>query len=212
MELDLKDMNNKILIHLSHPAHYFLFKEIAAILSVKSYSIYYTIKQKDVLSNLLENNNIRYFQIKSFSNNSTSVTQLFNIIHRSRQLYRIAKIIRPKIILSSSPEASIIGRILGIPSLLFAEDDYKEVKKWYWLSGIFSSKLVIPSMCDANMWKFKTIYYNGYHELSYLNPKVFNKNKHIVHKYYHIKYPYFILRFAKCLRIMIRAYLELVMI
>ena len=45
----------KVLIVLSHPGHYYLFKFLAINLKKKGHEISYAIREKDILENMLEN-------------------------------------------------------------------------------------------------------------------------------------------------------------
>ena len=57
-------MNNKnILIQLSHPAHFHLYKNVAAILMKDGYNVFIVIKTKDILEDLLKESGLPYYNI-----------------------------------------------------------------------------------------------------------------------------------------------------
>ena len=187
----------KILISLGHPAHYHLFKNIAKNLEQKNNKVLHTIRHKDVLKSLITSNNFEFKELNNKNRGLNIFASLKDIIVRLCRLAVINKKFKPDIIISSSPEAAIIGKVMNVVTFLYSEDDLIQVKNWVRITAPFTTVYLCPTCCSADSWESKTIHYNGYHELAYLHPKYFSPNGNIVKRYLSIDKPYFILRFAK---------------
>ena len=72
-------------------------------------------------------------------------------------------------------EAAYAAKLTKCTSLLFFEDDLKQVKIWAILTAPVATKLICPDSCDAWLWNYKAQKYPGYHELAYLHPNHFKK-------------------------------------
>ena len=55
--------NKNILIQLSHPAHFHLYKNLAANLMKDGYKVFIIIKTKDILEDLLKESGLPYYNI-----------------------------------------------------------------------------------------------------------------------------------------------------
>lgn len=164
----------KLLFHLGHPAHYHLFINSINIFKSKNVDIYITFKRKDVLEDLLSRQDLRNFNIDFGQRNKSGFLHIMKkFLPRLKKLYMIVKDFEPNLLIGSAAEITHIGRLLGIPSLIFFEDDLSEVKPWKYLTAPFSNTLICPSVCEVGRWKYKTIKYDGYHELAYLSESYF---------------------------------------
>ncbi len=184
----------RILCHLVHPAHFHFFVPVITKLQQKGYEILITIRNKDVLEKLLIEHNLKYISIKSVNERKGMIADFINLLGRSYNLFEICREFRPIIMISSSPEVALIGKILKIYSLLFFEDDLQYVKAWAYISGPLASTLLCPESCSAYKWEYKTVKYNGYHELTYLHPNYFKLSTEIKSSSKNRK---FLLRLAK---------------
>lgn len=95
----------------------------------------------------------------------------------------------------TSAEIAHIGRLLGVPSIVVNEDDAEVVPLFAKTAYPFANYILAPTSCAVGRWKKKTIGYEGYHELAYLHPRLFNKVQSPHDKFTSGRY--FILRFAK---------------
>lgn len=161
----------KLICHLVHPAHYHLFKNTVKILRRKKWDILYTIRNKDVLKKLLDNDRETYINIGI--EHGSSIKKIF---YRFNRLNKVFLDFNPDIIISSAVEAAVIAKLHKVRSCLFFEDDLKEVKLWAFTAAPFASELVCPDSCHAWFWNKKAIKYAGYHELAYLHSN-YHKNK-----------------------------------
>jgi hypothetical protein len=183
-----------LLVYLGHPAHFHLFKETIKNLQAKNVKVVIVIKSKDVLEKLLIDSKLPYLNI-SDANNKGNAYKNF-----ARRLYNLTKIIRvekPKLLIGSAAELTVLGKLFRIPSYIFFEDDFEAVKKFAKIAGPLATKLVCPDCCSAWKWNDKKLGYKSYHELAYLHPNHFKPDAEKVKSIFNLNERNFILRFAQ---------------
>ena len=188
-------MNNKkrLLFQLNHPAHFHLFKNVISNLKDKDFDIQITVKNKDILKDLLVGYD--FISISNSYRKKNLYAILTSLIRRDFNLLKIVKEFKPDLMIGTSPEIAHVSLLTGIPSMFFGEDDINLNRSMY--LGALSSypcfkTIVSPSSCFNGIWNKKTIFYEGYQKLSYLHPNNFNPDINKIN----IKGSYFILRFA----------------
>lgn len=187
----------KILFHLGHPAHYHLFKNIIKKLKENKSQIKIVIKKKDILEDLLkeEGSEFSYSSQKSHGDNNFSIA--WGLFIRDLTLLRIAWEFKPGLLLGTSAEITHVGKLLNIPSVVVNEDDSNAVSLFSYLSYPFANHILAPTSCKTGKWRYKSINYDGYHELAYLHPNNFSPNAKTIDSFHSSNRRYFILRFAK---------------
>ena len=187
----------KILIGLGHPAHYHLFKNISKKLKDNGNQIYFAITPKDVLENLLIENNEEYYILDKRNKNDDLKSKLNKIIKSTKELLKFAKKNNIDIFIGCLTQIAYAGSYLHKPSIFLGEDDFN----YTWLQGIvtypYVTKILVPNVTNVGPFKYKKISYNGYHELAYLHPNNFTPDINVVKKYFSVDKPYFIIRFSK---------------
>jgi predicted glycosyltransferase len=113
------------------------------------------------------------------------------VLGRERWLYRHARKRRPVIIAGTSVEASHVGWLLGIPSLIFCEDDHDVVPWFARLAYPLATGIVSPHVTTLGVWERKRRGYSGYQKLAYLHPARFTADRSKVR---HLGDRYFLLR------------------
>ncbi len=187
----------KILLHLGHPAHLHLFNHTIKELSSKEHEILIAFKKKDILEDLLIESNYNYVNLLPAGRKDNILGILKGLFIQDYKLWLIAIKFRPDILIGTSSAISHIGKILNIPSIIINEDDARAISLFSFLTYPLATNILSPKSCNNKGWQYKTINYNGYHELAYLHPKYFKPNIEVVQRYINIKKPYFLLRFAK---------------
>lgn len=160
----------RILFYLGHPAHYHLYKHAIRNAGAGAVVI---IKSKDVLEQLLREEGIPYVNISNGNSNTGYIRKGFNFIKRIRRISEIIKRHQPALLTGSAAELAVIGKLQGIPSCIFFEDDFEAVKPFARIAGPFATHLICPDCCSAWKWNHKKTGYNSYHELAYLHPDHF---------------------------------------
>ncbi len=187
----------KFLFHLGHPAHFHLFKNTISFLKNNSHKVIVVIKKKDVLEDLLIENDIEYINILPNGRKDGLFFVALGQLKQNYYLYKIVKKEKPDLMIGTSVSISHVGKLLGIPSFNFSEDDADIVPLYSKLAYPWATRIITPNVCSVGKWENKKIGYNGYHELAYLHPENFTPSKEIANQYINTDVPYFILRFAK---------------
>lgn len=190
----------KILVKLNHPAHYHLFKYIIRKFRNNGHQVIITIRNKDILRDLLELNNEEYIPIiepqtrKAKNKLSVIKANLIEIIKQDIYLYKILKKEKPDILIGTDIAIAHTGWLLGIPSYIFNEDDLPVNKLFCYFSYPFAKYILSPKVCDVGKYHYKKIEYEGYQKLAYLHPNYFTPDENIVRKYIDPDKKYFLLR------------------
>jgi len=190
----------KVLIHLAHPAHFHLFKNVIRELINNNKIVVITYNEKDVLEQLINNSEYKSIsrKLRSRKNIDNKFDLLFQFLEKIISLFKIIKSERPNIVVGTSIIISLASKPFGIRNIIVNEDDFDIIEKTANLGYRFATNIVCPEVCRTGKWDYKCIKLNSYHELSYLHPNNFTPNKEIVKKYINdADHPYFILRFAK---------------
>ena len=185
----------KILFYLVHPAHFHLFKNVIKELKRNNIQSVVIIRPKESLEELCISEDLDYIKVNDGKRKNNKFSMLTDMINRDFRAYHLIKIIKPDLLIGSSVEITHIGKLLGIPSYITHEDDYDNMKFFYYSAFPFATKIISPNGCRQGRWKKKTIFYPGYHELSYLHPNNFAPDEEVQNKL--PKESYFLLRFSQ---------------
>ncbi len=187
----------KILIYLSHPAHYHFFSQVIRQWPEQERLV--AIKTKDVLEQLLIENQISFLNIdRAAQGDKRSLYRLASdLFNRSRKIASLVRKNRIRLIAGSAAEVAVVGRLTGIPSYVFFEDDLEKIKPFAWIAGPLADYLVCPDCCSAWKWNHKKIGYAGYHELAYLHPDHFKPDENIAFSILERGRKNFLLRFSR---------------
>ncbi|HRH65903.1 MAG TPA: DUF354 domain-containing protein [Bacteroidia bacterium] len=165
-------MHVEALFYLGHPAHFHLFK--FAIRALKPEQVVVCIKSKDVLETLLKEAGIPYINIDAKAGKKKNKISLaVTVAARIWTLASIVRKMKPKRLMGSTAELSVLGKLFGIPSFIFFEDDLHHVPEYARIAGPAATYLICPDCCSAWKWEKKKIGYSSYHELAYLHPNHF---------------------------------------
>jgi len=188
--------NNKtFLFVLNHPAHYHLFKHTIKILQTAGHRCDIIARDKDVLCQLLADDNIEFLKFERKSSNIDDIffSSVTNLVKKVSLVWQYSLRHRPDMMVGTDWAIAIVGRLRSIPNMVFNEDDTMatpENKVFY----PFSKFLVLPDCCDRELWEKKKIPYPGYHELAYLHPRYFKYDERIVENSIGSRKPYIIIR------------------
>jgi len=186
-----------ILVQLSHPAHFHLYKNAIRNWQNNNHKVFILIKTKDILEELLQNANLPYFNILPEEKRKSKFDILKNMIIRDFRIFKFCIKNKINLLTGSTPEVAQVAWLLRRFSVNTGEDDAAVVPAWAKAAGPFVQTLLTPEVCDNGKLNAKSVKYNSYHELAYLHPNNFTPDKNIVEKYFSAEKPYFILRFAK---------------
>jgi len=186
-----------VVIYLGHPAQYHFSKFFIKNLIKDGHSIKVLIKTKDILEQLLKEDNIEYVNIQSAFRKNSKLSILKAAYQRFQAVYSIAKSFKADVLVGTDSSIAQAAWFMRKPSFTTLEDDYEVIKNLARLTYPFSKHIVVPRICNVGKkWESKKIAYDGYMKLAYLHPSYFTPDKSILDKY-GIKNKYCLLRLAK---------------
>ena len=186
-----------ILIQLSHPAHFHLYKNIAKNLMADGHKVFVLIKTKDILEDLLKQSGLPYYNILKEAHRQSKLGILMDMLVRDWRMLRFVRKYKIDLLTGSTVEVAQVGWLTRKYRVNTGEDDMCVVPLFQKMGGPFVQTILSPISCDN--WKLepKSVKYAGFHKLAYLHPKQFSPDKRMVEKYFPADKPYFILRFAQ---------------
>ena len=186
-----------ILIQLSHPAHYHLYKNVAKNLMDDGHKVFILIKTKDILEDLLKQSGLPYYNILQEAHRKNKLGILWDMFVRDWRMLRFVRKNKINLLTGSTVEVAQVGWLTRKYRINTGEDDMRIVPLFQKMAGPFIQTILSPVTCDN--WKLepKSVKYKGYHKLAYLHPNQFIPDNGVVEKYFSTERPYFILRFAQ---------------
>jgi len=186
-----------ILIQMSHPAHFHLYKFIAQKLFDDGHNVHVVIKSKDILEDLVRDSGMRYINIQPLAHRNSRLGIAFDALVR---LWKIAWYVKRNnidLLTGCSAEVAQVGWLLHRHRINLGEDDAAVIPQLIRVIKPFVERFYAPESCNTGPLESKTIHYAGYHKLAYLHPNKFTSNREIASQYVDLSRPYFLLRFAK---------------
>ena len=186
-----------ILIQLSHPAHFHLYKNVARNLMARGHQVFILIKTKDILEDLLKEAGLPYYNILRVAHRKSKLGILWDMLVRDWRIMRFCRKNNIDLLTGSTPEVAQVAWLLRRKAINAGEDDAAIVPAFRKIAGPFIQTLLSPDSCDNGSMEPKTIHYPGFQKLAYLHPKTLTPNKQVVEGYnINPDRPYFIFRFA----------------
>jgi hypothetical protein len=171
----------KVLYNVDHPAKFHLFKNAMKMLKDRGNEVLLTIVDKEVTLNLAEKfckiYDIPYIIIGLNSGNLSK--KAFNVPSIEFNLLKTALNFKPDLLIGGDGDiyVSHVSKLLNKPSFVFDETEHAKLQNS--IAYPFTSKIFTPDCYEKNLGK-KQIKYNGYHELAYLHPDIFNPRKEVL--------------------------------
>lgn len=186
-----------VLIQLSHPAHFHLYKNVAKNLMDDGHKVFILIKTKDILEDLLEQSGLPYYNILKEAHRKSKLGILMDMLVRDWRILRFVRKNKIDLLTGSTVEVAQVGWLTRKCRVNTGEDDMRIVPLFQKMGGPFVQTILSPVSCDN--WKLepKSVKYAGFHKLAYLHPNQFTPDRSVVEKYFPVDKPYFILRFAQ---------------
>ena len=186
-----------ILIQLSHPAHFHLYKNVARNLMNNGHQVFILIKTKDILEDLLQQSGLPYFNILKEAHRKNKLGIFWDMLVRDWRMMRFVRLHNIDLLTGSTAEVAQVGWLKRKYRINTGEDDMSIVPLFRKLAGPFIQTILSPTTCDNGKLEPKSVHYAGFHKLAYLHPNQFVPDRKVVEKYFPADKPYFILRFAQ---------------
>ena len=182
-------------IFLGHPAHFHMLKHAAKAWTANGHKVFFAIKQKDILEQLLRDAGLDYTIIRE-GRGKGKISMMLSVV---KMEWRMCKFLRRnKIDVLIGTTLSFAARYIARkPVVVMNEDDAAVVPLYAKIVYPFASNILAPIVCNNGKWDTKSTKYPGYHELAYLHPNHFTPDPKIVEAYgIDTSKPYFVMRFA----------------
>ena len=182
-------------IFLGHPAHFHMLKHAAKAWTADGHKVFFAIKQKDILEQLLREAGFEYTIIRE-GRGKGKISMMLSVL---KMEWRMSKFLRRnKIDVLIGTTLSFAARYIARkPVVVMNEDDAAVVPLYAKIVYPFASNILAPVVCNNGKWDTKSTKYPGYHELAYLHPNHFTPDSKIVEAYgIDTSKPYFVIRFA----------------
>lgn len=186
-----------ILVQLSHPAHFHLYKVCIRNWQADGHNVYVLIKTKDILENLMQESGIPYYNILPVAHRKSKMGVFMDMLIRDWKILWFCIKHHIDLLTGSTPEVAQVSWLLRKSSVNTGEDDARVVPMFGRVAGAFVQCSVVPNSCNTGKGEPKTVHYPGFQKLSYLHPNYFTPDKEIVRENgIDPDQPYFLLRFA----------------
>ncbi len=159
----------RILFDIGHPAHVHFFKNTINDLEKRGHKIRIITRDKDIALDLLKKSGFQYINIGSPK--SGLLGKAGAMINFDYKIYKIAKEFNPDILTGlCSPYLAHVSAAIRKPYISFW--DTEDAKLNIFLNYPFTDTICTPS-CFLKDYGRKQVRFNGYKELAYLHPEVF---------------------------------------
>jgi uncharacterized protein len=163
-----------ILIDIGHPGHVHLLRNLYYELKQNGHSISVTVKDIKIAKKLLEYYKITYIDLGK--KKDSLLGKAFSQIKYNYQILKI--VLKEKIELGVGSSATLaqISKITKMKSIIFDDDDDNVQPLFVKFGHPFCDTILSPTALIGHRKNSSSIFYEGYHELSYLHPKRFRPN------------------------------------
>jgi len=185
----------RFLFYLAHPAKFQFHKAQLMELKSKGHTVDIIINSKDVLEELLIEDDFEYTnlfpngrKIKGVHVYIAAFITIFRTLHR---LFKYTK--GKKYDLFIGDLLTVLGRLKGVRSLYPTDDVIRQVPE----QSIFlftCNHIIAPTITELGIFNKKKINYDGYKALAYLHPSIFSPDLTAIDKKYREKNKLFFIR------------------
>jgi predicted glycosyltransferase len=172
----------KILFHFGHPAKFHLFRNTINSLIRNGHKVDILINSKDILEELIKDEGWNYVNLFPKGRKIRYLHTYINAaIMSAITIIKLLLFIKGKEydLFVTSDLLTFVGKLKNIPTLYFADDDFKAVpQQWFLLAT--SDYVISPAICDLGRYEHKKIGYYGYKALAHLHPNKFILKKELL--------------------------------
>ena len=162
-----------ILIQLSHPAHFHLYKNVAQNFMRDGHNVFILIKTKDILEDLLKQSGLPYYNILKEAHRKSKFGMLWDMLVRDWRILRFVKKHKIDLLTGSTVEVAQVGWLTRKYRVNTGEDDMNVVPLFPKMAGPFMGTILSPRVCNNYSLEPYSVKYESYHELAYLHPNHF---------------------------------------
>lgn len=187
----------KVLLIMSHPAHFHMFRYLIKNLQKHGNEVLVVIRPKDILEELCTKAGVQVIKLKPRPKKANKFRLGVSLILRIIDVCRIVRKNIPDFMIGSDGVIAFAGKIYNVPSYEFFDDDYETIKLYADIYFPLYTGVMASTATDAGKFNYKKIEYPGNKKLTYLWPSYFKPSHEILEKY-NIDYTqsYFVLRLS----------------
>lgn len=189
----------RLLIDILHPAHVHVFGALAKELTGRGHEVRFTLRDKDVARELLDQHGIAYELLSKQKQGGVGLAGEF--VQRSARLWSVAARFQPHFLAGvMGPSITAVGRLRRC----LVRDRARIVVFYNTEIAKLTNTVVYPLadyVCTPDAYWGKVhgnhVTYPGYHELTYLHPHRFTPDPEVPKRHgIDVTKPYFVLRFV----------------
>jgi len=169
----------RYLFNFIHPAKFHAFRITINYLLKSGHSVDIVIISKDIVEDLVKQEGWEYTNIFPEGRRIPHLhTYLSAGINLLRTLYRLLRFMKGKTydLIITDDLATIVGRLKGIPSIFFTDDDLKAVPESIILIAT-ANYVLCPNVAYMGRYSHKKIGYFGFKSLAHLHPNHFKADR-----------------------------------
>ena len=137
-----------ILIQLSHPAHFHLYKNVAQNFMRDGHNVFILIKTKDILEDLLKQSGLPYYNILKEAHRKSKFGMLWDMLVRDWCILRFVKKHKIDLLTGSTVEVAQVGWLTRKYRVNTGEDDMNVVPLFPKMAGPFMGTILSPRVCN----------------------------------------------------------------
>lgn len=189
----------RLLVDILHPAHVHVFGALAKELTARGHEVRFTLRDKDVARELLDQQGIPYELLSHQKQGGFGLAGEF--VQRSARLWHVAAAFRPHFLAGvMGPSITAVGRLRRVLAR-----DRARIAVFYNTEIARLTNTVVYPLADyvvtPDAYWAKVhgnhVTYPGYHELTYLHPNRFTPDPEVPKRHgIDITRPYFLIRFV----------------
>lgn len=185
--------SNSYLFELNHPCHAHLFKHVIKSLLEHGHEVDVLLKESALVQAILKAESIPF--ILQGRKGDGLLSKALKQISFTRQIISLHKKNKYTLAIGVSVSIPLASKFSSIKSLVLDDDDKKATPLFAFLAHNNASLLLRPSSLFHEAAAKNKVFYQGYHELSYLHPDIFKPDIGILSEQgLSAREPFFILR------------------
>jgi predicted glycosyltransferase len=166
----------KILIDIGHPKNAHVLKHFVPLLEQKGHEFYFVYRDKEHTKALCRS--FGFEGLDRGKGGSGIAGKFFYLLKTDYQLYRLAKKIKPDLLLSfASPYLANLSLLIKRPIIVF--DDTEQNRLVQNIYSFCSDAIVVPACFGKTLSRLQ-FSFTGYYELTYLSPRYFQTDSSIL--------------------------------
>lgn len=168
----------KIAFEINHPAQAHLFKNLIRQFLQRNHQVTVFVKESRIIQSILQDFDIPYLSL-----GKKGTTLLQKVLKQFILVYKLFKNYQKnhfQLAIGVSVSFPLLSQITRAKAIVLDDDDKKATPLFALVAHNFSTILLRPQALDYEGKNKRTVYYQGYHELAYLHPKIFKPDSNVL--------------------------------